>query len=152
VTAGPVPRDPRLAQLLAYWEAARRGRPMPAVGEIALVDLGFVLPHLLWVEVEHAPRRYRYRRVGAELQRIYGMHLEGLYVDEMRGFRHRRVAGKAYDEVVDGRAPTCRVLAFSMVTWFARYERLLLPLSDTGERVDLVVGGIVPEFGPTPGA
>lgn len=35
-----------------------------------------------------------------------------------------------------------------MVTWFAKYERLLLPVSETGSRVDVVLGAIVPEFGP----
>jgi hypothetical protein len=142
-------RDTGLKDLLVYWETKRRGRPMPLAGEVALVDLAFILPNLLWVEVEHDPRRYRYRRVGSQLERIYGSSIEGLYIDEMPGFLYRRIASRAYAEVVDGREPVCRVLSFSMTSWFAKYERLLLPVSSNGERVDVVLGAIVPEFGPT---
>ncbi len=141
-------RDTRLKDLLVYWETKRRGRSMPLAGDVGLVDLGFIMPNLLWVEIEHAPRRYRYRRVGSELERIYGSSVEGLYIDEMPGFLYRRIASRAYAEVVDGREPICRILSFSMVSWFAKYERLLLPVSSTGERVDIVLGAIVPEFGP----
>ena len=141
-------RDTRLKDLLVYWEEKRRGRPMPLAGELAPVDLSFILPNSLWVEVEHEPRRYRYRRVGTELERIYGSSIEGLYIDEMPGFLYRRIASRAYAEVVDGREPVCRTLNFSMTSWFAKYERLLLPVSQDGTRVDVVLGAIVPEFGP----
>ncbi len=141
-------RDARLKNLLDYWETKRRGRPVPLAGELSPVDLGFILANILWVEVEHEPRRYRYRRVGTELERIYGSSVEGMYIDQMPGFLYRRIARRAYAEVVEGREPVCRILSFSMVTWFAKYERLLLPVSETGSRVDVVLGAIVPEFGP----
>lgn len=140
--------DTRLKDLLVYWEEKRRGRPMPLAGDLSLVDLTFILPNLLWVEVEHEPRRYRYRRIGVELERIYGSSIEGLYVDEMPGFLYRRIASKAYAEVVDSGEPVCRTHSFSMTSWFAKYERLLLPVSSNGEKVDVVLGAIVPEFGP----
>lgn len=143
-----VVRDTRLKDLLVYWEAKRFGRPMPTAGELSLIDLGFILPNMLWVEIEHEPRRYRYRRVGADLERIYGSSVEGMYIDQMPGFMYRRIASRAYAEVVDGREPVCRILSFSMVSWFAKYERLLLPVTNGGERVDVVIGAIVPEFGP----
>ncbi len=142
-------RDTRLKELLVYWDEKRRGRPMPLAGEVSLVDLTFILPYLLWVEVEHEPRRYRYRRIGVELERIHGSSIEGLYIDEMPGFLYRRIAAKAYAEVVDGHAPVCRIFSFAMTSWFAKYERLLLPVSAAGDRVDVILGAIVPEFGPT---
>ncbi|MBM3548891.1 MAG: PAS domain-containing protein [Alphaproteobacteria bacterium] len=141
-------RDTRLKDLLVYWETKRQGRPMPLAGDVAILDLAFILPNLLWVEIEHDPRRYRYRRVGNELERIYGSSIEGLYIDQMPGFLYRRIASRAYAEVVEGREPVCRILSFSMVSWFAKYERLLLPVSSTGDKVDVVLGAIVPEFGP----
>lgn len=141
-------RDTRLKDLLVYWETQRRGRPMPLAGDLSLVDLAFILPNLLLVEVEHEPRRYRYRRVGVELERIYGSSVEGMYIDQMPGFMYRRIATRAYAEVVDRGEPVCRIQSFVMVSWFAKYERLLLPLSETGGRVDVVLGAIVPEFGP----
>ncbi len=143
-----VVRDTRLKDLLVYWEMKRRGRQMPEAGDLSPVDLGFILPNMLWVEIEHEPRRYRYRRVGAELERIYGSSVEGMYIDEMPGFMYRRIATRAYAEVVDGREPVCRIQSFSMVSWFAKYERLLLPVTAGGDRVDVVLGAIVPEFGP----
>lgn len=141
-------RDPRLVELHAYWDDRRGGRTMPAAGDIWLLDLAFVLPNLLWIEIEHAPRRYRFRRVGAELERIYGSSIEGLTVDEVPGLRLRRMAGRAFDEVVRHQAPICRRAHFSTAAWFVRYERLLLPVSSDGEGVDVVIGAILPEFGP----
>ncbi len=139
--------DTQLKHLYAYWDAKRRGRPMPHTGDLALADLGPLLSKILWVEVEQEPRRYRYRRVGAEFDRIYGFSVHGLYVDEMPGFLHRLIASRAYAEVVERREPVCRTLRISMMTWSVKYERLLLPVSSAGERVDFVLGAISPEYG-----
>lgn len=141
-------RDPRLVELHAYWDDRRGGRTMPAAGDIWLLDLAFILPHLLWIEIEHDPRRYRFRRVGTELERIYGSSIEGLTVDQVPGVRLRRMAGRAFAEVVGRRAPVCRRARFSTAAWFMKYERLLLPVSSDGEGVDVVIGAVLPEFGP----
>lgn len=95
---------------------------MPLAGEVSLLDLGFIPPNVLWVEIEHGPRSYRYRRIGVELERICVSSIEGLYIDEVPGFLYRRIASRAYAEVVGCREPVCRTLSFSMTSWFAEYE------------------------------
>lgn len=145
--------SPRLQRLYAMWLRAADGCRMPDPGRIGPVDLADELPHLLHVEVvwpengADAPPRYRYRAIGMALQHFYGGNPEGKYVDEMPNPLFRRIAGAAYCEVVESRAPTCQIQRFYKDLWFASYERLLLPLSACSDRVTSIIGCIVPKVG-----
>lgn len=149
--------SPQLQRLYAMWLRAADGYRMPDPGRIGPVDLADDLPHLLHVEVvwpekrpengPGAPPRFRYRTIGMALQRFYGGNPEGRHVDEMPNPLFRRIAGAAYREVVESRAPTCQTQRFYKDFWFASYERLLLPLSADSDRVTSIIGCIVPKVG-----
>ncbi|WP_086464956.1 PAS domain-containing protein [Oceanibaculum nanhaiense] len=143
--------SPRLQKLYALWLHAADGYRMPDPGRIGPVDLADELPNLLHVEVvwpeNGAPSRFRYRTIGMALQRFYGSNPEGKYVDQMPNPLFRRIAGAAYREVVESRAPTCQTQRFYKDFWFAAYERLLLPLSADSDTVTSIIGCIVPKVG-----
>lgn len=140
-------RNMELQRLYSLWYKAADGYRMPDPGWLSPIDLTDYLHHMLHVEVEHEPERYRYRKVGMELQRLYGKNPEGRYIDEMPNPLFRRVASAAYREVVQTRAPTCSTQRFMMGMWFASYERLLLPFSADGTHVTSVIGCIMPRIG-----
>lgn len=136
--------DPRLKDLLARWRQARGGRRMPRPGDFSLVDMPDLMANLLLVEVVWPGPRFRYRRVGWALGRFVAIDVENRFVDEMPNRFYRRIAGQAYQEVLDSRAPTYAVRTFIQDFWFARYERLLLPASEDDHAVDAVLGAIYP--------
>ncbi|MBU2089093.1 MAG: hypothetical protein KKB63_00855, partial [Alphaproteobacteria bacterium] len=110
-------RNRELQRLYSLWYKAADGYRMPDPGWLSPIDLTDYLHHMLHVEVEHGPERYRYRKVGMELQRLYGKNPEGRYIDEMPNPLFRRVASAAYREVVQTRAPTCSTQRFMMGMW-----------------------------------
>lgn len=140
-------RNVKLQRLYALWLRASDDYRMPDPGWISPIDLTEYLHHMMHVEVERDPQRFRYRKIGVELQRLYGKNPEGAYIDEMPNPLFRRVASAAYREVVDSRAPTCSTQRFYMGLWFASYERLLLPLSADGTHVTSIIGCIMPRIG-----
>lgn len=143
--------DQRLQRLYARWLRAADGYRMPDPGAFGPVDLADDLLNILHVEVvwpeNEASPRFRYRTIGMALQRFYGGNPEGKYVDQMPNPLFRRIAGAAYREVVESRAPTCQTQRFYKDFWFASYERLLLPLSADSDRVTSIIGCIVPKVG-----
>lgn len=133
---------PELAELLSYWERRRGERAMPSRADMDPVDLPRrLLPHLFLVDVEDAPRRYRYRLVGTELTALMRRELKGQYIDEMP-FLFRKFALPAYAEVMEKRTPVYREVNAIEALWRIRYKRLLLPLSSDGAHINMIFGAI----------
>ena len=140
--AAPEIGHPALRDLHRHWEARRGERAMPARADMDPVELPRkLLPNLFLVAVEENPRRFRYRLVGTELTAVMGRELTGRYIDEMP-FLFRKLALPAYAEVMERAAPTYRKIDAVEALWRIRYERLLLPLSDRGLRIDTILGAI----------
>lgn len=133
---------PRLRELHQHWEARRGARAMPSRADLDPVELPRqLLPNLFLVDVEEEPRRFRYRLVGTELTAVMKRELKGLYIDEMP-FLFRKFALPAYAEVMERAAPTYREINAIEALWRIRYKRLLLPLSDDGRRINMILGAI----------
>jgi hypothetical protein len=133
---------PALRDLHRYWEARRSGRAMPSRADMDPVELPrALLPNLFLVDVEGSPPRFRYRLVGTELTAVMRRELRGRYIDEMP-FLFRKFALPAYAEVMARAAPTYREINAIEALWRIRYKRLLLPLSEDGARINMILGAI----------
>jgi len=132
---------PRLQELFAYWDARRRGRPMPRRRDIDPLDIPRHLATLVLADVEHAPLRFRFRVVGSELERIVGRSVTGDVLDDEtpQSFftPYRTCALEA--------RPTHEYARFDFgeSRQAGEFERLLLPLSSDGHTVDQVLGEVV---------
>ena len=134
--------DQRLRAVFAYWQDKCAGRAMPSRADIDPAELKPYLPNIALIDVEDDPPRYRYRLAGTELTKILDRELRGRYVDEMP-LLYRRFALAAYDKLLRERAPTySRIDTFVPFLFNVRYERLLLPLAQDGERVNMVMAAI----------
>jgi hypothetical protein len=133
-----------LARLHAYWDAARGRRRMPAREDIDPVALRDILPHILMVDVEREPLRFRYRLVGTYVTNISGRDITGLYADATT-FPHRlEEVVTPYLLVVEHRAPVGK---YGQARWvpnrpWVRLETLLLPLGSTDDAVEIILAGI----------
>ena len=133
---------PALRELHGYWEARRGERAIPSRADMDPVELPRpLLPNLFLVDVEEGPRRFRYRLVGTELTGVMRRELTGRYIDEMP-FLFRKFALPAYAEVMERAAPTYREINAIEALWRIRYKRLLLPLSEDGARINMILGAI----------
>ncbi|MGF1630936.1 MAG: PAS domain-containing protein [Kiloniellaceae bacterium] len=130
-----------LRALYTYWQELRIGRPCPSRTDIDPSKVVTVLPHIGLFDVEESPRRYRIRLMGTQIVSWYGSDLSGSYLDEIDFGAGPSETFSILDQVVD------RVVAGHMTGEYTkldgrtiRYERLFMPLSSDGEKVDMVVG------------
>lgn len=137
-------RADALKTLYAYWQSLRRGRRAPARSDIDPSEIVTVLPHIGIFDVEDSPRRYRIRLMGTRIVSWYGCDLTGRYLDEIDFGTGESFTFAILDQVVD------RVVPAHMTGEYTkhddrtiRYERLYLPLSSDGSRVDKLIGAAV---------
>lgn len=132
--------DPRLVDLYRYWDERRSERFAPRRCEIHPTDIPKLLPFLLLVDVLPGPR-YRYRLVGTEVERVFGTAMTGRSIDElMRGEYLDFITG-LYRAIVECRAPVYSENTYANDAF--RTHRLMLPLSEDGENVTMVLAGQV---------
>src|SRR3954462_825978 len=74
--------DPRLKRLHDYWRS-RCANGMPPKAAIDPIDFRYVLGYVSLVDVEPAPRRYRFRLDGSILVMLSGMDYTGKYLDQL---------------------------------------------------------------------
>lgn len=143
-----------LRGLYRYWQELRGKGALPSRADIDPVRIPDVLQNIGLFDVEEAPRRYRIRLMGMQIVRWYGCDLTGRYLDEI-DFGDRPVFTFALlDQVVEQRVAGHMTGEYTKQDGRTiRYERLFMPLSNEGTRVDMVIGAAfeLPPDAPTPG-
>ncbi len=140
-------RSPKLVEALAYWDSKRVAGTLPSRGTIDPLEMKSLLDRVMLVDVEEAPRRYRYRLVGTLVTMRTGRDVTGRYWDEIYTEEQYGVLTASLDRAVETRAP-CRSTGTANYVGktFVAVEALDLPLSSDGEAVDMILR--VAEFGP----
>lgn len=139
--------QPRLIGLHRYWDSKRAGRAMPARGDLWPEEMVAFLGYILLVDVESAPRRFRYRLIGTEIVNSYGVDLTGRYTSELRPDEYRNMVERHYGEAVDQRRPRLHRMEFTEKPGKVHeLIRFTLPLADDGATVNMLIAASV--FGP----
>jgi len=138
------PRHPDLLRLRDYWHRQRGPRAFPRRADIDAVDLGFMLARIALTEVHETPRRYRLRLIGSWWAQLSGLELTGTWVEDWPLADIRKLTIDTYESVIAGRAPLCARRDAWMDEKRLSYEILLLPLSEDGERISMIMTGIGP--------
>jgi len=133
-----------LKSLYTYWQEIRGARAAPRRSDIDPSDIVSVLPYLSILDVEPAPRRYRVRLAGTRLVSWYGCDFTGRYLDELDFGDGRTASFALLDQIVDQVCPGHMSGEYvKQDRRVIRYDRLFLPLSNEGARVDMLVGAAV---------
>lgn len=135
---------PALRQLYDYWLVRRAGRPAPLRQDIDPVAIPKLLPDLVIAE-RAGPEDLRYRLVGTRVVRAHGLDYTGwLLSDLARRGDALALARQLYAPVLGKALP---VYSEGPFRWpggeFRWIRRLHLPLSKTGERIDMALVGQV---------
>jgi len=144
--------NPRLRRLYDYWCERRGERRFPARADIDPLDLSFLMGNLILVDVAPGePPGFFIRLHGTNLVQWAGYELTGKALSELPDGEFRQLATRTFtrvaktgepfhgnrDRVLDGRP--------------RRYETLVLPLSKDGERVDMLLAGLIYDDEREPG-
>jgi len=136
-------RDIRLASLLDYWSSKLQGRIMPARRDIDPIEMKQWLGNLMLIDFPPDPMQYRVRLDGVNLQQFYGASREGKGVEAMTSDEERRAVLPQYMIVLERKAPAYYETQFVTSEGVRTSQRkLLLPLSEDGERVNMILAGL----------
>ena len=144
-------RDPRLIRLYDYWRSRCATAAMPARAAVDPLDFRYILGYVTLVEVELAPRRYRFRLDGSILAMLSGMDYTGKYLDQLGMPDYIDFVAASYDRVVDNLRPYAYRKQGAFDTKTFDEETLILPLGDTGTVRHLMVAVIPGDLAPEPG-
>jgi len=134
-----------LRRLLAYWQERCGAREFPRRADIDPVDFRFMLDRIALTEVHEAPRRYRLRLVGSYWYRLLGFEATGIWMHDWPHANQRKLTEDFYDALVDGRRPRFAQRDVIMDDQLLHYEIMLLPLSEDGSRISMIMTGIGPD-------
>jgi hypothetical protein len=143
-------RDPRLKRLYEYWRERCAAAAMPERTAIDPLDFRYILGYVTLVEVEPAPRRYRFRLDGSILAMLSGMDYTGRYLDTLGLPDYIDFVAASYDRVVDRRRPYAYRKQGAFDTKSFDEETLILPLGRDGTVEHLVVAVIPGDLAPEP--
>lgn len=137
--------DDALWQTLNYWRSLCGKRRLPARKDFDPADIPRLLPKLMLADVStpkaksQAPQ-ISFRLVGTEVVGRFGYELTGHHLSEIDyGARADDVAD-LYRRTVDSAQPQFELIDFQQNKGrHIRMQHLLLPLSDDGDRVNMIL-------------
>jgi len=139
-------RDERLRRAFLYWQERRGERAAPSRADLDPTDIPSLLPHLMLVEVGAGSEQLRYRLVGTEVERNFGIPMTGRYIGEVMRGRYLDFIRGLYRQVIDHCIPIYSENTFSdpdsrafLQGWPLRTARVMLPLASDGATVDMIM-------------
>lgn len=114
---------------------------MPQASSVHDEDLARLREKLMLLDVEwhDDEARYLIRYQGSDIDRMHNRNCVGLYLNDVMEASIREKGLKAYRRVVDQRIPAFNsTVVQDEQGATVQYERLLLPFTRTGERVDQI--------------
>ncbi len=123
-----------------YWQAKRGDRPMPARADLDPIDIPAALPNLILIDVLPPSGRLRVRLAGTWIVKQFDRDYTGRYLDEIDFGEAQDEIVREYSAAAAGARPVCsdhwhRNLGGEIFD----LERLILPLSEDGERVTMLL-------------
>jgi hypothetical protein len=134
--------SPILRRFFQYYQEKSGARPMPARRDLDPLDFPYALGDITLIDVVRDPLRFRFRLDGSRHVERFGFDLTGRWLDDFPYPEMRQAIFESYREVVETATPRryYRDLE-SNGRWF-RYETMVLPLSDDGRTVNMLISAI----------
>ena len=134
--------SPTLRRFFQYYLQKRGTRDFPARADLDPVEFSYALGDITLINVQHDPLNFTFRLDGSSHVERFGFDMTGRSLDEFPYPEMRLAIFDSYRDVVEHRAPRryYRDLE-SSGRWF-RYETLLLPLSNDGVTINMIISAI----------
>ena len=138
-------RSDVLRRLVAHWLRIRGRRQMPARADFDPLEARYALGYLSLIEVHRDPLRFYFRLDGTKQVELFGVDCTGRYLHDAMPRDHVALATASFSNVVERREPSYLRRQIAFHERLMEYEAVILPFSNDGEQVDLLMTGIVPD-------
>jgi hypothetical protein len=134
-------RHPTLKRMVALWDGKRAGRDWPLRADFDPLEFWFAVGcvSLIDVKQEAGSRRYFFRLDGTRQVDLFGVDFTGKYLDQVAGEEGTRIAELSYGAAVEQGEPQYYRRETEFHERPIHYEIVILPLSRTGERIDMLM-------------
>lgn len=132
-------REPEFLQAQIYWHECRQEKPMPARADIDPMRMYRILSKVLLIDVLGASPFFRFRVVGTQIADWAHFDASGRTLDQVEAPSYRQMLMATYSEVRGARRPIAHRIRWDEPNGAHRYKRLLLPLADDGENVNMIL-------------
>ena len=139
-------RDDRQRRALAYWRSKAPEGRLPGRLDIDPLEMPDLLQWLtlidvVWEELEDGEGRrlrLRCRLIGTEVVTHFGRDITGLYAEEAYSGDYLAQALETYGAIIESRQPRLSRHQIPIEgREHAEYDRLILPLAEDGDTVDM---------------
>lgn len=130
-----------LRRLIGYWFDKRGARAMPARANVDPVEIPWALGRIWLCDYAAESGRFRYRLAGEFINSFWGRNIAGKHLDEIVPPDRLRSVTKKVRTARERPAIVHDRISLSLTDEIAKSgERVILPLSDDGERVNALLG------------
>jgi hypothetical protein len=137
-------KNPKLRRLHDYWVEKRGDRTMPARADLDPIDMVFAIGSIILADViAETPPRFFIRLHGTTLSERVPYDLTGKMLDEMPVPEFLDLARRSFTKVATTGKPLHTLAERLVDDRMQRYESIIMPLSDDGERVDRLLIGLI---------
>lgn len=133
------PHYPDLIEVLGYWQWKRGRRFAPSRADIEPLDLIRALPRIMLADVLSYPLGFRYRLGGTGISDIHGEELTGLAPLDLKPAEYGRLIDRHYRQCISERRALLHLIVLDLAHHSRAYARLLLPLSNDGEQISMLM-------------
>jgi len=127
-------------QAFAYWRGRAVQRAMPSRADIDPIDLVEALPRIMLVDViPAAPVDFRYRLSGTGICEVHGANHTHKRPRDLMPPAFGELIHEHYCAAVQRRAPLLHLIVLDTDDRELSYARLLLPLSEDGTAVTMLM-------------
>jgi len=130
---------PDLLRVRVYWESKRGGRFAPRRADIDPTDLVDNLSRIMLADVIAEPLDFRYRLSGTAISNMHGKEMTGKGPRDLKPAAYGALIYDHYCQAVRRREPLLHVIALDGDQRLRSYARLLLPLSEDGSTVTMLM-------------
>jgi hypothetical protein len=145
------PRDrvdhPILRQLFAYWDGKRGQRMAPTRGDIDPLDFRTAIGWVNLIDVSQGADRFVMRVLAGRTEKMFELGPDFRTPEDFDDPEFRRVAVEYLAWAADHRQPLRMLRDLQTARRRYRFEGMVLPLSDDGRTVNMVLAIAIPPLG-----
>jgi hypothetical protein len=140
-------QDQRLLALFRFWHGKLNGRRIPADADFDRAELARWSDNLMLIDVPGDIADFRIRWLGTNVAAMFATPRAGTGIEAMTSTGERSSVLPQYRVVIDTGLPAYYATEVELSKrGVVAQQKLLLPLSGNGKRVDAVLAGIYPEL------